>query len=139
MRAARLRSRIPRQPTVTVALPQLTEPISLRTPLTLLVISLSMIAAVWWWLATPVTLVHAPIDPTAKLDCVSYAPFRDEQNPLTPGLVISREQIAADMAQLANISKCVRTYSTGNGLDQLPELARTVGLRVLLGIWIGTS
>jgi exo-beta-1,3-glucanase (GH17 family) len=138
-RAARLRSRIPHQENAPPALPQLTEPISLRTPLALLVISLGMIALVWWWLATPVMLARAPIDPAAKLDCISYAPYRGEQNPLTPGLVIDRELIAADMAQLAAISKCVRTYSTGNGLDQLPELAGKVGLKVLLGIWIGTS
>jgi exo-beta-1,3-glucanase (GH17 family) len=139
VRAARLRSRIPDQKNTSVAVPQSTEPVSLRTPLALLAISLSMIALVWWWLATPVTLARAPINPAAKLDCISYAPYRGEQNPLTPGLVIGREQIAADMAQLANISNCVRTYSTGNGLDQLPEIAEKAGLKVLLGIWIGTS
>ena len=60
------------------------EPISLRTPLALLLVSLSAIAAVWWWLATPVTLARAPIDPAAKLLCVSYAPFRGAQTPLLP-------------------------------------------------------
>ena len=44
-----------------------------------------MIAAVWWWLATPIALVRAPIDPNAKLQCVSYAPFRDAQTPLNSG------------------------------------------------------
>ncbi len=139
VRAARLRSRIPHQKKAPAALPRSTEPVSLRTPLALLLICLGMIALLWWWLATPVALARAPIDPAAKLDCISYAPYRGEQNPLTPGLVVGREQIAADMAQLANISNCVRTYSTGNGLDQLPEIAGKVGLKVLLGIWIGTS
>ena len=37
------------------------EPISLRTPLALLLISLAVIASVWWWLATPITLARAPI------------------------------------------------------------------------------
>ena len=96
-----------------------------------------MIAAVWWWLATPVVLAYAPIDPAAKLDCVSYAPFRDGQTPLTPGLIISPEQIAEDLVQLAKISQCVRTYSVDNGLDRVPELASKVGLKVLLGVWIG--
>jgi exo-beta-1,3-glucanase (GH17 family) len=96
-----------------------------------------MIAAVWWWLATPVTLARAPIDPAAKLECVSYAPFRADQTPMTLTLIISPEQIAEDLAQLAKISKCVRTYSVDNGLDKVPELAAKVGLKVLLGIWIG--
>jgi len=115
------------------------EPISLRTPLALLLISLSAIAAVWWWLATPITLARAPIDPDAKLLCVSYAPFRGDQTPLSPTTHVSAEQIAQDLAQLAKISDCVRTYSIENGLDQVPELAAKVGLKVIQGIWLGSN
>ncbi|MGB9115345.1 beta-(1-6) glucans synthase [Bradyrhizobium sp.] len=115
------------------------EPISLRTPLAFLLISLGAIAAVWWWLATPITLARAPIDPNAKLLCVSYAPFRDDQTPLSPTTHVSAEQIAQDMAQLAKISDCVRTYSIENGLDQVPELAAKVGLKVIQGIWLGSN
>jgi exo-beta-1,3-glucanase (GH17 family) len=115
------------------------EPISLRTPLALLLISLSAIAAAWWWLATPINLARAPIDPNAKLQCVSYAPFRDDQTPLVPTTHIAREQIAEDLAQLAKISDCVRTYSIENGLDQVPALAAKVGLKVIQGIWLGSN
>src|SRR5580658_1566587 len=115
------------------------EPISLRTPLALLLISLSAIAAVWWWLGTPITLVRAPIDPNAKLLCVSYAPFRGAQTPLLPTTHIEREQIAEDLAQLAKISDCVRTYSIESGLDQVPEVASKVGLKVIQGIWLGSN
>jgi hypothetical protein len=89
----------------------------------------SAIAAVWWWLATPIVLAHAPIDPAAKLECVSYAPFREGQNPLQPGLVIAPEQMAQDLAQLAKVTGCIRTYSVGNGLDRVPELAEKAVLR----------
>jgi exo-beta-1,3-glucanase (GH17 family) len=115
------------------------EPISLRTPLALLLISLGAIAAVWWWLATPITLVRAPIDPNAKLLCVSYAPFRGTQTPLKLTTHIAPEQIAEDLAQLAKISDCVRTYSIENGLDQVPGLAAKVGLKVIQGIWLGSD
>src|SRR5436305_2628041 len=115
------------------------EPISLRTPLALLLISLSTIVAVWWWLATPVTLKRAPIDPAAKLLCVSYAPFRAEQTPLLPTTHVPPEQIAADLTQLARITDCVRTYSIENGLDRVPELAAKVGLKVIQGIWLGSN
>src|SRR2546421_610793 len=57
------------------------EPIPFRTPLALLLMSLSAIAAVWWWLATPTMLARAPMDPDAKLTRVSYAPF--------PGVITS--------------------------------------------------
>jgi glucan 1,3-beta-glucosidase len=115
------------------------EPISLRTPLALLLISLGAIAAIWWWLATPIMLARAPIDPAAKLLCVSYAPFRDAQTPLLETTQIAPQQLAEDLAQLAKISDCVRTYSIDNGLDQVPALAAKVGLKVIQGIWLGSN
>ena len=115
------------------------ELISLRTPLALLLSSLGMIAALWWWLATPITLVRAPIDPNAKLQCVSYAPFRGAQNPLIPTTHIPPEQIAQDLAQLAKITDCVRTYSIDNGLDQVAAQAAKVGLKVIQGIWLSSN
>jgi exo-beta-1,3-glucanase (GH17 family) len=115
------------------------EPISLRTPLALLVLSLGAIAATWWWLATPITLARAPIDPDAKLLCVSYTPFRGDQTPLLPTTHIGPEQIAQDLANLAKVTDCVRTYSIENGLDQVPALAEKAGLKVMLGIWLGSN
>ena len=109
----------------------------MRTPLALFFISLGVVATVWWWLAIPVTLMRAPIDPAGKLECVSYAPFRGDQTPHNPDLIVSQEQIAEDLRELAKITKCIRTYSIDNGLDQVPELASRVGLKVLLGVWIG--
>ena len=103
------------------------EPISFRTPLALLPFRCYAIAGVWWWLATPITLARAPIDPTDKLLCVSYAPFRGAQTPLDPTTHIAAGQIAQDLAQLAKITECVRTYSIENGLDQVPALAAKVG------------
>ena len=70
---------------------------------------------------------------------MSYAPFRGRQSPLTPGLIISPEQIAADLTEIAKTFQCVRTYSVDNGLDRVPELAAKVGLKVLLGVWIGPN
>ncbi|WP_365859675.1 glycosyl hydrolase family 17 protein [Bradyrhizobium sp.] len=111
----------------------------MRTPLALLSVSLGIVAAVWWWLAAPVTLARAPIDPAAKLECVSYAPFRGDQTPHNPDLIVSPDQIAEDLAVLAGITKCIRTYSIDNGLDKVPELASKVGLKVLLGVWLGRT
>jgi exo-beta-1,3-glucanase (GH17 family) len=87
----------------------------------------------------PVMLAHAPIDPAAKLECVSYAPFRGSQTPLNQQLIVSPEDIQEDLAELAKVTRCVRTYSVDNGLDKVPELASKVGLKVLLGIWIGND
>ncbi|MGY4570327.1 glycoside hydrolase family 17 protein [Bradyrhizobium sp. USDA 3256] len=115
------------------------EPISLRTPLALLLISFAVIASVWWWLATPITLVRAPIDPAAKLQCVSYTPFRGAQTPLDPTTQIPVEQIEQDLTDLAKVTDCVRTYSIESGLDQVPGVAAKVGLKVMQGIWLSSN
>ena len=67
-------------------------------------------------------LTRAPIDPNAKLTCVSYAPFRGAQTPLDPTIRVTPEQIEQDLKQLAEISDCVRTYSIENGQDQIPGI-----------------
>ncbi|NEV00316.1 glycosyl hydrolase family 17 protein [Bradyrhizobium uaiense] len=110
--------------------------VSLRIPLALLSISLGAVAAVWWWLGIPVNLVRAPIDPNDKVQCISYAPFRNNQTSLSPETQVSPEQIAEDLAQLAKISHCIRTYATDLGLDQIPGLAAKAGLKVIQGIFL---
>lgn len=85
------------------------------------------------------TLARAPIDPAAKLECVSYTPFRGDQTPLNPSLYVPADQIAADLEQLAKITNCIRTYSVDSGLDQVPALAEKAGLKVIQGIWLGSN
>ncbi|HSD54573.1 MAG TPA: hypothetical protein VLC47_10425 [Burkholderiales bacterium] len=96
-------------------------------------------AALAWWIAgaQPVAIVDAPVD---RLPCVSYTPFhKPDQSPLLTGARASVAQMDADLAALARLTGCVRTYSVDQGLDQVPRLARKHGLRVLLGIWIGRN
>jgi exo-beta-1,3-glucanase (GH17 family) len=112
-------------------------PVGFRTPFLLFILSFGLIAAAWCWMGWPATFSSAVIDPARKLDCVSYAPFRAGQTPWNSNEVISPDQIAADMAALSTISRCIRTYSVENGLDKVPELAAKVGLKVILGVWIG--
>ncbi|WP_249133929.1 glycosyl hydrolase family 17 protein [Bradyrhizobium japonicum] len=109
---------------------------SFQAPLVLLLISLFVIGVVWRWLGMPADLVRAPIDPNDKVQCVSYAPFRNHQTSLSSATRVSREQIAEDLAELAKISGCIRTYATDLGLDQIPELAAKVGLKVMQGIFL---
>ncbi|MGH9894596.1 MAG: glycoside hydrolase family 17, partial [bacterium] len=90
----------------------------------------------WWNKSRPVMLVDAPSD---RLRCVSYAPFRKPfQSPFDTA-AISEEQIDADLKLLARRFDCVRIYSVGQGLQEVPRLASRHGLQVLLGIWIGRT
>lgn len=75
-----------------------------------------------------------------RFPCLSYAPFRTPgSSPNDQGVIIPAQAIARDLAQLATVTGCVRTYGTANGLDAVPEIARTLGLRVWLGAWIGSD
>ena len=109
--------------------------------LTLLLVSLGvlvLLSAILWSRTRPVEMHDLHLADGEKLRCVSYAPYhRPGQTPLQIDTRIDREQIAADLAALAKITDCVRLYSVAQGLDQVPELARPLGMKVLLGAWIG--
>jgi exo-beta-1,3-glucanase (GH17 family) len=116
-----------------------------RAGLTLRGIAIALFALVaaaivtaWAWLGGTVQMPSSPLGAGEKLYCVSYAPFRGDQNPLGPDIPIDPRQIDEDLAQLKLITDCVRTYSIDHGLDQIPEIARRHGMKVLLGLWVSS-
>jgi len=96
------------------------------------------IAGGWAWLgaAVEVPAVSPPHD--RKLDCISYAPFRGDQDPFGPDVPIDPRQISEDLARLKEITGCVRTYSIDHGLDRVPAIARRHGMKVLQGLWLSS-
>ena len=110
-----------------------------RQPAILLATISVLIGLVWYALGRPVAMSRSPLAAGEKLACVSYAPFRGTQSPLDRSLVVPPEQIDADLERLSEITSCVRTYSTDQGLDRVPEFARKHGLSVLQGIWLGRN
>ena len=98
------------------------------------VLAIVVIAAFWLWRATPVLLADAP---SGRFSCVSYTPFRGNQTPFDRSLVIPPRQIEEDLARLKTETDCVRTYAVDQGLDQVVPIAENLGLKVLLGLWIG--
>jgi glucan 1,3-beta-glucosidase len=49
---------------------------------------------------------------------------------------VDPRQIDEDLAQLKQITDCVRTYSVDYGLDQIAEIAKRHGMKVLQGLWL---
>jgi exo-beta-1,3-glucanase (GH17 family) len=77
-----------------------------------------------------------PDAPAGKFACLSYTPRSGTSQGVTHDI---HAQIDSDLQQLAKRTSCVRTYSVMNGLDYVPAAARKLGMRVLLGIWIGSN
>ena len=102
----------------------------------LFAIAAAAIVAVWGWLGSMVQMPPSPLASGGKLYCISYAPFRGDQNPFGPDVPIDPRQIDEDLAQLKQITDCVRTYSIDHGLDQIPEIAQRHGMKVLQGLWL---
>lgn len=104
--------------------------------MTLLSVLAALLVLAWWRAqGTAQPMVDAADD---KLQCVSYAPFRKPgETPLDPGAMVSEARLREDLSVLAARSQCVRTYSVIQGLDKVPEVARSLGMKVLLGVWIG--
>src|ERR1700751_4231183 len=93
-------------------------------------------ALTWWGLGRPVEAPAAAADP-GRIQCLSYAPFRGNETPLDEHTLVAAREIEEDLAKLAGLTDCVRTYSTDNGLDQVPAIAQRVGLKVIQGLWLG--
>lgn len=97
------------------------------------------VASAWYWvrLGIPVEMTAAP---SGRIECVSYAPYRKAgESPFTPGYRVSAERIEEDLKALSRRFDCVRTYAVGQGLDQVPAIARRHGMKVLLGAWLSRN
>jgi exo-beta-1,3-glucanase (GH17 family) len=104
----------------------------------LFVATLAAVALTWWWLGRPVEAPAVAADP-GRIQCLSYAPFRGNDSPLDERTEVTAQEIEEDLAKLARLTGCVRTYSNENGLDQVPAIARRVGLKVIQGLWLGSD
>jgi glucan 1,3-beta-glucosidase len=99
-------------------------------------LSAAAILGIWAWLGAPIEMPASPLGASGKLDCISYAPFRGDQDPFGPDVPIDPRQIEEDLARLAPLTGCIRTYSIDHGLDQIPEIAGRHGMKVMLGVWL---
>lgn len=93
---------------------------------------------IWYFQKNQPIELAEPVLKEGKLQCVSYAPYYQEgRSPFIPLTLTGKDQIDQDLALLAKRFNCIRTYSVDQGLDYVPEAASRIGLKVLLGAWIG--
>ena len=107
-----------------------------------LVASVALVLAVacgcyWGRQGLPQQIASAP---GGKIACVSYAPYRKNgETPWDPSVRVSAARIEEDLAALSRRFSCIRTYSVGAGLDQVPGIARAHHMTVYLGIWLSRN
>jgi len=100
-----------------------------------------------------VTLVLVPIyallilnpnyELKSRVDCISYDPryrtahFTESQ--LAAPTPIEPSWIEADLRQLSQLSSCVRIYYSTAGMEQVPRIAESLGMQVILGVNLRNS
>jgi exo-beta-1,3-glucanase (GH17 family)/glycosyltransferase involved in cell wall biosynthesis len=82
--------------------------------------------------------LNRPIDPPpwkGKIAGVSFSPYRPGQGPIDK-VFPTEEQIREDLRLLAPEVGSVRTYTSLDGMDQIPRIANEFGLKVTAGAWL---
>lgn len=100
-------------------------------------LGLMALFGLWFGIGQPVELADAAT-PTHKLHCASYTPFDKDQSPFDQPITLRPERMDADLAILAKRFECLRTYSV-TGLEDLPNLARKHGLKLIVGAWVSRN
>jgi len=101
---------------------------------TLVCLALVIAATVFGWRAInrvddSIVSIEGPING------VSFSPYQRDQDPQEDRHP-SMQDIDRDLAAVAGKVRAVRTYSTLDGLDKVPELAVKYDLKVVAGAWV---
>lgn len=91
------------------------------------------VIATWVWHLRAVPHSY-PDAPNGQFACLSYTLVGATQR-MTPEQI--QAQLRRDLEQLSTRTRCVRTYSVTNGLEYVPEIVRSLNMRLLMGLWIG--
>jgi exo-beta-1,3-glucanase (GH17 family) len=67
---------------------------------------------------------------------IDYSPYVNAQNPNT-GTVVDDTQLTKQIESLVPYTKNIRTFGCTAGLEKIPHIAKSFGLGVYVGVWIG--
>ena len=89
--------------------------------------------AAWGWFNRP----QQEVGWDGVIRGMSFSPYGEADDPLT-GRFPSTAAIERDLQLLASHAGRVRTYSSLDGMEQIPRLAKQHGLKVTAGAWLDT-
>lgn len=97
-----------------------------------IIVSIAAISAgAWSFFNRPMSAPDWP----ATISGFAYSPFRSGQDP-AKDIYPSEDEIRADLAQLSQQTKHIRTYSVKGTQADISRLAREFNMTVTQGIWI---
>ncbi|HQQ62588.1 MAG TPA: glycosyltransferase [Pseudomonadales bacterium] len=97
-----------------------------------IIVSIAAISAgAWSFFNRPMSAPDWP----ATISGFAYSPFRSGQDP-AKDIYPSEDEIRADLAQLSQQTRHIRTYSVKGTQADIPRLAREFNMTVTQGIWI---
>ena len=106
--------------------------------LALVVGALAALGANWLFWSLPNRPYDLEARPLGIIRSVSFAPFRNGQSPLVKHYP-SAAEIEEDLTLLKGRVAGVRTYTSREGLEAVPEIARRLGIEVTMSAWIGSE
>lgn len=80
--------------------------------------------------------VAVPLSFDEPFPSVSFAPYRWGESPISHDYP-TPEEIDSDLASLKGVTKGIRTYTSLEGMDVVPQLAAKYGLEVTHSAWLG--
>ena len=107
-----------------------------RFALLLILIGITVVTVAVWALPNRPVMLAPP--PGGKLMSVSFAPYHDGQSPLTKTYP-TLDQIDQDLETIRDQVAGIRTYTSLEGMEDVPALARKYGLTVIMGAWLGSK
>jgi GPH family glycoside/pentoside/hexuronide:cation symporter len=69
-----------------------------------------------------------------KMHGICFTPYAENQN---PGDVITEEQIVKRLSVLTDHVEWIRVFSCTDGHEKIPAIAKSMGMKVMMGAWIG--
>jgi GPH family glycoside/pentoside/hexuronide:cation symporter len=71
-----------------------------------------------------------------KMHGICFSAYAQDQN---PGDMITEEQIEKRLKVLVPHTKWIRVFSSTDGHEHIPRIAKQMGLKVMMGAWLGTD
>jgi len=102
---------------------------------TVVVLVLAVFANMFFW--SRYNLPITPSDSRYPINGLSFNPFQRDHSPFDK-VALKKEQLESDLAKIADKTRSIRLYTSVDGLEEVPQLARKYDLKITTSAWLDT-